>query len=394
MPRLRVGVPKYRKHRASGQAVVTLNGRDHYLGPHGTQASKIAYDRLVTEWLSRGRTSPLNDQDDAGLTIVELAAAYRTFSREYYRKRGKVTREAELIDDMITTVRSLYDDLPAQDFGPKCLKAVRQKWIDAGHVRGTINKQVGRIRRMFRWGVAEEMVPPMVLEALKAVPDLKRGRTEAKESDPVQPVSEDHIQAALGRVTRVVADMILIQRATAMRPEEVCGMKPGLIQRDGEVWRYVPEHHKMEHKGRQRVIFLGPKAQSVLARYLLRSPDDYCFSPKESEAERRTEQHERRQTPLSCGNRPGSNVKPKRSRPHRDHYSVDAYRRAIHRACEAVGIPKWSPNRLRHSAATEIRARYGIEGSQVILGHAKADVSQVYAERDESKAAAIAREIG
>ncbi len=37
MPILKNAVPKYRKHRATGQAVVTLNGRDFYLGPHGTQ---------------------------------------------------------------------------------------------------------------------------------------------------------------------------------------------------------------------------------------------------------------------------------------------------------------------------------------------------------------------
>jgi hypothetical protein len=42
-------LPKYRKHRASGQAVVTLCGVDHYLGPHGTRASKSEYDRLIAE---------------------------------------------------------------------------------------------------------------------------------------------------------------------------------------------------------------------------------------------------------------------------------------------------------------------------------------------------------
>ncbi|MCA9231188.1 MAG: hypothetical protein KDA57_11075 [Planctomycetales bacterium] len=47
MPRLSNSVPKYRKHRASGQAVLTLNGRDYYLGPHGTKASRREYDRLI-----------------------------------------------------------------------------------------------------------------------------------------------------------------------------------------------------------------------------------------------------------------------------------------------------------------------------------------------------------
>lgn len=46
MPKLSNSVPKYRKHRASGQAVVTLDGRDFYLGPHNTKSSKLEYDRL------------------------------------------------------------------------------------------------------------------------------------------------------------------------------------------------------------------------------------------------------------------------------------------------------------------------------------------------------------
>lgn len=55
MPRLVEAVPKYRKHKATGQAVVTINGRDHYLGLWRSKASKIEYDRRITEWLSSGR---------------------------------------------------------------------------------------------------------------------------------------------------------------------------------------------------------------------------------------------------------------------------------------------------------------------------------------------------
>jgi len=51
MPKLVNSQPKYRRHRASGQAVVTLNGNDCYLGPHGTKASRIEYDRVVAEWM-------------------------------------------------------------------------------------------------------------------------------------------------------------------------------------------------------------------------------------------------------------------------------------------------------------------------------------------------------
>jgi integrase len=73
---------------------------------------------------------------------------------------------------------------------------------------------------------------------------------------------------------------------------------------------------------------------------------------------------------------------------------VASYRRAIHRACDAAGIPPWSPHRLRHSAATEVRRRFGLEASQVVLGHAELGVTQVYAERDLQRAREVMRQIG
>jgi site-specific recombinase XerC len=55
---------------------------------------------------------------------------------------------------------------------------------------------------------------------------------------------------------------------------------------------------------------------------------------------------------------------------------------------------QWHPNQLRHSKATETRKRYGLEAVQVTLGHASADVTQIYAERDYDLAARVAREVG
>ncbi len=55
---------------------------------------------------------------------------------------------------------------------------------------------------------------------------------------------------------------------------------------------------------------------------------------------------------------------------------------------------RWSPNQLRHTAATAIHKNFGLETAQVILGHSAADVTQIYAERDANKAREIAREIG
>ncbi len=48
----RDSLPSYRRHRPSGQAVVTLDSRDIYLGPYRSPESRAKYDRVVAEWLA------------------------------------------------------------------------------------------------------------------------------------------------------------------------------------------------------------------------------------------------------------------------------------------------------------------------------------------------------
>ena len=39
--------PSYCLHKASGQAVVTIDRKDRYLGVHGTSESRLRYDQLI-----------------------------------------------------------------------------------------------------------------------------------------------------------------------------------------------------------------------------------------------------------------------------------------------------------------------------------------------------------
>jgi len=132
----------------------------------------------------------------------------------------------------------------------------------------------------------------------------------------------------------------------------------------------------------------------VLLRYLARDSQSYCFRPCDSEAKRRAEAHAERKTPLKYGNRPGKNQKRNSKRKPGEKYNTNSYRKAIHRACDKAGVKRWSPNRLRHAAATEVRREFGLEAAQILLGHSNADVTQIYAERDLTKALEIARKIG
>lgn len=406
MPKLLHAWPKYRLHKASGQAVVTLHGDDHYLGPWKSKASIAEYDRLIGEWLANGRRPPTAQSD---LTILELANRYRKFAESYYVKNGKQTGTMHGVRVAIRFLRENYGPTRVADFGPLALKALQMRMVEAGHCRRYANSNIDRIRRIFKWAVAEELVGPAVYQALATVPGLRKGRTLAREMPPVRPVDESTVNATLAYLPGVVADMVRLQRLTGCRPGEVCILRPCDVDTSGEIWRFCPESHKTEHHGRERSIFIGPQAQDVLRPYLLREKSAFCFAPAESERKRRTSQSKARkapQTPLRSGRR-GSK---KGRRVPGEYYTANSYRRAIYRACQQAfpapgNLPEgkqnewrrahqWHPNRLRHSAATLIRQQFGLEAAQVALGHASADVSQIYAERDFELAVQVMKKIG
>lgn len=384
-------VPKYRHHKAKGLAVVTLNGKDHYLGKYGSAASREAYRRITAEWLQAGGKL-INRRDE--ITVVEIIAAYMRHARTYYRKNGQPTNEVYSVKRALGVVKELYGRELACNFGPLALKTARQSMIEKDWCRSQVNKQVDRVKRVFKWAVSEEMIPGSVYEGLRTVNGLRKGRSQARESSPVKPISDEAVEATLERLPEIVADMVQVQRLTGARPGEICDMRPGDINRKPETWEYIPQSHKTEHHDQARVIFIGPRCQKIILKYLLRPAESYCFSPIESEAHRKAALHQARKTPLSCGNKPGSNRKAKPLRTSGDKYDTRSYGRAIRRAAVAAGVKSWSPHRLRHSFATEVRKTHGLEAVQVCLGHSKADITQVYTARNMALAATVAAEIG
>jgi integrase len=57
-------------------------------------------------------------------------------------------------------------------------------------------------------------------------------------------------------------------------------------------------------------------------------------------------------------------------------------------------VPHRFPLQIRHSRGTEVRREYGLDAAQVALGHARAVVTEVYAENNLRLAIKIAREMG
>ena len=88
----------------------------------------------------------------------------------------------------------------SRSFGPRALKTVREKLVRHGLARKQVNKQIGRIKRMFKWATADELIAPSIYHALQAVDGLRMGRTEARETRPILPVAWKDVEATLPHV--------------------------------------------------------------------------------------------------------------------------------------------------------------------------------------------------
>ena len=237
------------------------------------------------------------------------------------------------------------------------------------------------------------LIPPSVYHGLEAVTGLRRGRSGAKESEPIRPVPEDHIKVVLPHVPPQIAAMIRLQLLTGARPGEILIMRSCDIDAGGRVWVYRPARHKTEHHGKSREVFLGPQAQSVLRPWLRSDLQASLFSPAKAEADRNAERRRNRKSPMTPSQARRC-PKPNRKRPPRDRYDMASFRRAIQRACKKAGVPLWSPHRLRHNAATRLRREHGIELARIILGHSSAFTTEIYTEADRQQAIEVMAKIG
>ena len=344
-------IPSLRHNNNRG--FVELNGQRIYLGAWGEPETQDAYDRTISEWLSNRK---LPHVDKHVIIISELCRDYWLHCEEYFVKPdGTATSSLLRTKQALCPLRNLYGSTLATDFGPRSLRAIQTEWIESGLSRVTINDYIAVIKQMFKWAASHEKVGIQVYQAIATVDNLKAGRSEAKESEPVQPVPESHINAVEPFVSRQVWALIQLQLLTGTRAGELLKLRPCDLDVSGKVWTATLTEHKTSYRGGKRTIYMGPKAQSILHEFIAStSIQGYLFSPIEAENERRAkaDSHRRpnqQKTPTPSGRKIG------------DHYTTASYRRAITRACEKAGIPSWTPHRLRHNAATHIRKEYGLE---------------------------------
>jgi integrase len=438
-------VPSYRRHKQSGQAIVTLTDglgqrKDVLLGPWKSKESREEYARVIAEWEVNGRC--LSVSAVAELTVAELIDRFWPWATKHYRlPDGTPTKEVSDYKMSFRPLNFLYGNTVAKDFGPLALKAVRELMVKGyahpkygaqqGLCRRVVNQRTGRIRRLFRWAVENELVPPSVYQGLAAVRGLQRGRADARETEPVKPVARSVVEETLRHLRSTVADMCRLQLETGMRPGELVIIRACDIDMSGAVWLYRPGRHKTEHHGHARTVPIGPKGQAIVRRHLKTDLQAYLFSPADSIAEFRAEQRECRKSKVPPSQR--CRRKRRREKQPGDRYTVASYCRAIYAACDAAfpspqhlrprvledgrqetrtafkarlteqertelkawrNAHQWHPHQLRHTRATELRREYGLDVARTVLGHRSPIVTEIYAEADRMKAAEAMLKLG
>lgn len=361
-------VPALKEH-SSGQAYVRWYAggevHDRYFGVWGSAEAAKAYNRFAAEWVASGSVGP---PPARGLFVADLITRFIIHVREYYRQDGEETGQVPSFVACLARLNALYGDIPAKEFGPTQLRAYRSTVIAEGLARVTVNQHQWRIRRMFRWAVSHELLPPAVSQALDTVENLQAGRTTAAEGEPVPPAEIADVEKSFPYLHRdpavraVFEAMVRVHHATGVRAGELCRMVPADIDRSGAEWLFTPKKHKNRWRGKRRRIWIGPRGQAVLGPLLdAVKPNELVFGYPRTKG----------------GLRKG--------------ITVGLYTLRIREACRLAGVPPWRSHQLRHRKAQEVQDAYENDDmTGIAIGDSPEVARQIYTRHPED---AVARRI-
>jgi len=380
--------PKYSFHNRRGQAVVTLVDRINrrrivkYLGVYDSPESRAKYHNLIGKWEANDRRldpAPTERKAETPAGVVSVRSVLNGYT-DHIANLVSPTR-ADIIRRTLGLVIDQYGDTSASKFGPLKLKDVRTTFVGLGWVRDTINKETQTVVRAFEWGVSEQLVAVSVYTALTTVSTLRAGELGVVDGDGKGccPAPESDITDAIKFMPRPVRAMIELQLLTGMRPGEVRIMRAVEITIvSDKAWYYEPAEHKTARLNKCRRVRLGPRCIEIITPFMqgLR-PDVYLFNPRQANAEGKAKD--------ASGKR-RADQKPNRTKTDRvigDHYTKDAYRIAVQRACKKAGVPKFNPKQVRKNGLTRIERKYGLEVASKVADHSEATTTaKHYIDRD------------
>src|SRR5262249_48996174 len=148
-------------------------------------------------------------------SVNEILLRFWKYTEQHFRDPdGHHTSQVREYRLTIRTIRELYGTTPAREFGPLALKAVREQMVEAGLARLEVSRRVHLARRICRWAAGDELIPFEVYHRLTAVGGLQKGRTTARETEPVRPVAGEHVEATLPHLNRQTRGLVGFVRLT------------------------------------------------------------------------------------------------------------------------------------------------------------------------------------
>ena len=246
-----------------------------------------------------------------------MVEAWLSYCQQTFAKRigsSTYTNAREAMKPLL----ELFGVLPLAELSIDHIEACRERFIDNGNCRSTVNYRMVRIRRMLRHFA--HCLPDKISDLTLA--GLRKGRSNAKEAKKVYAVPIRDVLRTL-KDTKLhphVRAMCLVQLRTGMRPGEVCTLKGSEIDTNKSPWVCRPEEWKGSWREKDRVIAIGPRAQLILLPYL---NDGYLFTPN------------------------------RRKALHGQPWRVLSYCRALTDAQDRQGVPHWTPQQLRKRALTD-----------------------------------------
>lgn len=419
--------PQIRSYQ--GDAIIRYGGLKFYLGqwdgtgtpPRDVMARYLRAVAELEEQFQRGEPASKPDETPEDLPLDVLIARYIIHLEQdpdgYRKPDGTLSPQYAKSVRALRVLSALYGNTYASDFTASCLKRCRKAMVNASWWfrsddrpkerpakpwgPSVANAATSRIVRLFAWLESEDMAPKGTAEHLRTVQPLSLPDA-VDESEKAVP--DAVVDATLPYTSPVVSAMIKLQRLTAMRPSELCRLSPREIDCRRSIWIYRPSKHKTAWRGKSRSIPLGPAAQAILAPFLERNPQSYCFSPREAffwwmDQRSAGAVESTRKTPVYPSETRRRNSAKERTRKATRRkfsqcYTSYTYRRAIRHAVDRAradkkDVPYWSPYALRHARITEVQYEHGWETAAAVGGNT-VQMARVYAHRAEERAIDLA----
>lgn len=356
-------IPKYRrdsKGRAFVQHRAILN-KSHrmYLGKWGAEDSVRRYRTFLAK-LEAARSIDVGFgpiQLDDHNTIDALIVAYLEWAEKNYTRPEGVGSEYDCMKYALGPLSMLFGEMLASEFGPRHFTQLRSHFASKGHVRTSVNRSIGRVKRFWRWCCERELAPAELYHKLLCVSGLYPGQENVTESTKRGPADLADAKKLLPFVSTPIAAMIRVQYLCGMRPGETCIMRLCDIDHSGDVWLYRPQRHKTAWRGFSQVKAIPKVAQPIIWQGSNGNPMDYIFRP--------------RQPMKANGKRRG------------ERYTTSSYRGALdHGFAKAekhgVEIKRFTPNQLRHAILSDVSRMLGQQAAQRWAGHEDLDTTNIY----------------